>query len=190
MLNKQITFKYTSIWFVCFLLDWMFFRCSMKKICLCFVLLCEGIKVCFYKSSHLILLEDREISKHAVRHWPNQSWQKKMMEEYYSQLIFVREHSMVHLSLRGNKEDDEIDRRYRPACNFSCLERCSMIWWYARYILPYFNSSHTPFWKKRVYFVWAQLSIFVLVPQAVWLPEAVGPAVGSKIRIVLAAPFI
>ncbi len=31
---------------------------------------------------------------------------------------------------------------------------------------------------------------FFLVPQAVWLPEAVGPAVGSKIRIVLAAPFI
>jgi len=61
------------------------------------------MNICFNKSSHLILLEDREISKHAVKHQPNQSWLKKMMGEYYPELIFAREHSTVHLSLRGKR---------------------------------------------------------------------------------------
>lgn len=61
------------------------------------------------------------------------------------------------------------------------------------HFIPYFDSGRPPFWKKSVNFgVGSRLKFvfFFLVPQAIWLSEAEGPAVGSKIRIELAAPSI
>lgn len=80
----------------------------------CFALLCGGMNICFNKSSHLILLEE-----YTTTFQPNQSWLKKMMGEYYPELIFAREHSMVHLSLRGKRWGGWWNWPKIPTGNFS-----------------------------------------------------------------------
>lgn len=95
-----------------------------------------------------------------------------------------------------DEEDDEIDRRYRPACNFSYFNAFQDPLWLdgmqdTFYTLFWFRPS--PILKEKREFrcgLKAQVFFFFLVPQAIWLSEAEGPAVGSKIRIELAAPSI
>lgn len=130
----------------------MCFRCNMKKRCL----FCTFM----WRNKGLLL---KKFTLDIAWRWGNfkarsSSAKSKLTEkddiyEYYSELIFERDTawSICHWGEK-DKEDDEIDQRYRPACNFSCLERCFMIGWYARYLLPYFYSSRPLFLKKRMHF--------------------------------------